>query len=216
MIEINDVKIKFNELAINYPNITIKEGQLALICADSGKGKSTLCEIMAGFLYAESGDIFYQKQLIQDCTKRVKNLNVFNYVHYLSQFPDFNLIGPTCVSELLFWRYNQDDSVNTLKDIKLTMSYFNLIENNEDMSILDKPVWKLSFGKKKALAFCVLMLINRPVWVLDEPFAGLDKFLKEKFKSCMKDFLLNKGIILATSHNAYDYKDFNPTIYYLR
>lgn len=217
MIQILNIRKNFDKLQLSYPNIKISKGQLALVCGNSGKGKSTLCEIISGFMIANSGKIIIDSQIILDCTQQNKNLNsnIFSYIHYIAQFPDFNLIGPTCLSELLFWKFNTNQDNDLNDKIKEYLIYFNLINMDNDLSILDKPIWKLSFGKKKALSFCALMLIPRPIWILDEPFTGLDLTLKNKLIEAMRTFLNGNGMILATSHNAEDYKIFNPIIYNL-
>ena len=39
---------------------------------------------------------------------------------------------------------------------------------------LDKKFYQLSFGQKKKLQLLLLILVNKPVWILDDPFSGLD------------------------------------------
>jgi heme exporter protein A len=86
------------------------------------------------------------------------------------------------------------------------LAEFNLQE------LAETPVWKLSFGQKKALSFCVLSLVKRDIWILDEPFAGLDNDLTDKVKKLFCEFNDGGGIIIATSHTVKGFDGFNTTI----
>ncbi len=56
---------------------------------------------------------------------------------------------------------------NSIKD-KIVNYFFQDIN-------LDKKFYQLSFGQKKKLQLLLLMLVNKPVWILDDPLSGLDE-----------------------------------------
>jgi heme exporter protein A len=45
-----------------------------------------------------------------------------------------------------------------------------------------------------------LLVSRRPVWLLDEPTAGLDKASEERFAGLMRDHLEGGGIVVAATH----------------
>jgi cobalt/nickel transport system ATP-binding protein len=213
MIEIKDLVVKFDNTVIEYPDFVAENGDFILIIGDSGTGKTTLCELIAKFIKQDSGDIYINRQ-------NTKQLNVFEYIHYLSQVPDNNIIGPTCFEEVELWIKN-NGFIAIPPDTEPIVAPTNNTSHREEKSyiykslnrfllseMVDIPVWKLSFGKKKALAFCCMSLINRNIWVLDEPFAGLDKELLKLIKFELNDFVCNGGIIIATSHSHKDFDEF--------
>ena len=65
---------------------------------------------------------------------------------------------------------------------------------------LDKKFYQLSFGQKKKLQLLLLMLVNKPVWILDDPFNGLDRQSIKKITTLISKKAENKGIILLSSH----------------
>ena len=65
---------------------------------------------------------------------------------------------------------------------------------------LDKKFYQLSYGQKKKLQLLMLMLVNKHIWVLDDPFNGLDIKSVAKINILFKKKLENKGIIILTSH----------------
>jgi ATP-binding cassette subfamily C protein CydC len=56
-----------------------------------------------------------------------------------------------------------------------------------------------SGGEKRRLAIARVILLNRPVWILDEPFAGLDKANVRIIEKLLKKESENKSI-LCISH----------------
>ena len=204
MFETKDLTKSFSNLTLRYPDIQVDKGGFVHICGASGSGKSTLCEMIAKFTRIDSGSISING-------KEIQNQNVFESIHYVSQFPEHNLIGPTCYDEIELWLQSQPQS--DTKPDKTPRPEGNLEKNDtkdfiytklkefflKDMQ--EKPIWKLSFGQKKALAFCALSIIKREIWVLDEPWAGCDNSLSEKIEELMSEHLNNQGMIIATSHD---------------
>lgn len=205
MITIKNLSKCFKSQNIIFPDFIANRGDFVLLSGDSGTGKSSFCEIFANFLKPDTGEI-----LIENLNHQT--LNVFDYIHYFSQFPEHNLIGPTCFDELELWLSNKEYPENTgVKEIIISaLKDFHLYE------LIDKPVWKLSFGKKKALAYSVISLIDRSVCLLDEPYAGLDVDIIKVLNCILKKYLLKGGIIIATTHNEKPFNDFNPKVYRLK
>ena len=199
MIKIKNLIKTYPGKTIHYPNIFAKEGDFILLTGQTGSGKSTFCEILAKFLSFKAGSI-----LINGID--LKKQNIFDYIHYLEQLPENNLIGPSCYEELELWlKYNSPNQTEG-SVIDLALSQFSL-ENHRDT-----PIWQLSFGLKKLLAFSVLFLIPRKIWLLDEPFAGLDGEGMGAIKSMMKGFIENSGVIITTSHSAEGFDGFEGKI----
>ena len=79
---------------------------------------------------------------------------------------------------------------------------------------LDKKFYQLSYGQKKKLQLLLLMLVNKPVWVLDDPLSGLDERTIINLNSLFEKKLENKGIIILASHqniNLNNYKTLQLT-----
>ena len=62
------------------------------------------------------------------------------------------------------------------------------------------PLAFLSFGQKKKLAFVRLFLLNNRIWLLDEPFSGMDKVNKRLIFEMIQLQLLNKGMVVLSTH----------------
>ena len=65
---------------------------------------------------------------------------------------------------------------------------------------LNKKFYQLSFGQKKKLQLLLLMLVNKPIWILDDPFNGLDNNTIKKITTLLAKKVENKGSIIIASH----------------
>jgi len=87
-------------------------------------------------------------------------------------------------------------------DVKSALENVNL---GHFTSRLDEQVLEyannFSGGEKRRLALARIILLNRPVWILDEPFAGLDKANVEMIEKFLEQESETKSI-LCISHNA--------------
>ncbi|RWP56704.1 heme ABC exporter ATP-binding protein CcmA, partial [Mesorhizobium sp.] len=62
------------------------------------------------------------------------------------------------------------------------------------------PFGYLSTGQRRRAAIAKLLVSRRPLWLLDEPTAGLDKASEERFGGLMREHLDEGGIIIAATH----------------
>jgi len=193
MIKITNIKKSFGTIQLIFPEIEAKQGEIVLLVGPSGSGKTIFCEMLVKFCPAEAGDF-------QIHGRSYQKLDIFKEVHYICQEPEHNLIGITCWEDLRLWN-------SSLEALSNVLQLFNLSEWQ------NTPIWKLSFGQKKKLALCGLILVQRPIWIIDEPFAGLDEQLTLQLKIIMQHFLQNGGLIIATSHNKENFNDSITNVY---
>lgn len=66
----------------------------------------------------------------------------------------------------------------------------------------DLPVKFLSQGQKRRVALARLLLLRRPLWILDEPFAALDVQVIEVLREALEAHLAARGMIILTTHQA--------------
>src|SRR5690606_15273644 len=62
------------------------------------------------------------------------------------------------------------------------------------------PFGYLSTGQKRRIAIAKLLVSWRPVWLLDEPTAGLDAASERQFAALMRAHLDDGGIVVAATH----------------
>ncbi len=68
----------------------------------------------------------------------------------------------------------------------------------------ERPARHLSQGQKRRLALARLLVLRRPLWVLDEPFTALDVASVASLSSLIGEHMAEGGLALVVSHQAFD------------
>jgi heme exporter protein A len=74
----------------------------------------------------------------------------------------------------------------------------------------DEPVRRLSAGQKKRAALARLLLIPATLWLLDEPYANLDRTGIELVNRLLAEHIASGGAALVTSHGAVSFHGGEP------
>lgn len=186
MIKINNLSFaRGNNLILNNISFQASPGDILVLKGANGKGKTTLLSNITNFLEPLEGEILYQGQKVES--------------HMASEF--FLYIGEDNFAY---------DNLSLKENIEYWLAIHNVTFSKDvrDKSIkylfdeinLDKKFYQLSFGQKKKLQLLLLMLVNKPVWILDDPFNGLDKQSIKKITMLISKKAENRGIILLSSH----------------
>ncbi len=127
------------------------------IIGKNGSGKSTVVRILAGLLEIDSGQIIYS-------TKRMAVLLEYECL-------DTRMTG---LDNIYFFMSLKEQEL----DFNKLKYYASLLGIFDD---LIRDVDEYSKGMKRKLSILIVMLCNADILLLDEPFSGLDKEIREKF-----------------------------------
>ena len=193
MIQIKDLGVRFNEESIfqNF-SLSINPGEKLAITGESGKGKSTLLNVLAGFIPDFQGSIIINgKELHSDTLHEIRSTTA-----WLPQETNLNL--PT-MRELFFTPFaftSNKKQQPTPKQVSEILEAFDL-----EGSILDKNTKEVSGGQKQRVLLASCILLKKPILLLDEPTSALD----EKTKVKVTDYVLSQKAItiLAVTHDDY-------------
>lgn len=148
MLEIKNVSVEFkNQKVLNNLNLSIEEGCILGILGKNGAGKTTLFESLYQNL-SFSGNINWKNERLQ--RKQISYLETENYFY------------PYITGE----EYLSYFSSKKEEEIKEIIEKFKLP--------LKKYVQYYSSGMKKKLALIGMLMLNKPINILDEPFNGVD------------------------------------------
>jgi len=194
MFKFENITKKFTkQFVLQNFSYEILKGDKVIISGKSGIGKTTLFRLLLGFETVDSGNIFFENQLLNEQT--VWELR--KKVAYVSQ--DLN-IGRGKVQSLF------DETLSLKSNIQYKNSSNDKINDffiqfNLDKSLLNKDIEELSGGEKQRIAIINALLLNRDIFFLDEITSALDKTLKCKV---MDFFFKNPSYtVLSVSHDNY-------------
>jgi heme exporter protein A len=161
------------------------DGEALVVTGPNGSGKSTLLRIIAGLLPAAEGSVRLEGAGAEMPTPATA-------CHYLGH--ENGLKPALSVAENLeFWRsFNGAPALTTGESL----------EKVGLETIARLPYGYLSTGQRRRVAIARLLVNYRPLWLLDEPTAGLDRHSEERFASLMAGHLGDGGMIVAATHVA--------------
>ena len=188
MLLINNLSFSRNENKIfENLNLSLSNKEMIQIKGRNGSGKTTFLKVILNILEPKSGEIIWKG-------KNVKK-NIFDFYNQTTFIMDNN----TSTREL-----SVEDNINFWKG--LTSSKLNNEEIFELLKKLDiekyykTKVMYLSSGERKKLELIRLILEQKKLWVLDEPFNHLDDLSIEILNQTFLDHVNSDGMILFASH----------------
>ena len=158
-------------------------GEGLVVTGPNGSGKSTLLRVVAGLLPAAQGVIRLEgggeewPQPQAAC-------------HYLGH-QNAMKTALSVEENLRFWR---EFCGAPHMEIAEALDMVGLPQ------VASLPFGYLSTGQKRRIAIAKLLVSYRPVWLLDEPTAGLDAASEKQFSALMAAHLDDGGIIVAATH----------------
>lgn len=158
-------------------------GEALTVTGPNGAGKSTLLRVLAGLLPAAAGGA------------RIEGggeawPDVAAAAHHLGQGNAMKT-ALTVAENLAFWR---DFLGEPHCEVDEALELVGL----GDIGHL--PFGYLSTGQRRRAAIARLLVSYRPVWLLDEPTAGLDAASERQFSALMGAHLEDGGIVVAATH----------------
>ena len=188
MLLINNLSFTRNETKIfENLSLSLNNKQMIQIKGRNGSGKTTFLKVILNILEPNSGEIIWKGSNIKK--------NIFDFYNQTTFIMDNN----TSTREL-----NVINNINFWKGLSSSK-----LDNEEIFVLLKKldiekyyktKVMYLSAGEQKKLELIRLILEQKKLWVLDEPYNHLDDLSIEILNQTFIDHVNNNGMILFASH----------------
>lgn len=197
-IEIKDLSFSYdNDKFINNLNLNIENGEMLGIMGNTGCGKSTLVQLIAGLIKPNNGQIIIDGDNITN--KKFDKAILRKKLGIVFQFPEMQLFEQTVQKDIYFglkkFRLSDEEKYKRAKDI---LALLNL----DFDKIKDKSPLALSGGEKRKIAVAGILVCNPKYLILDEPIAGLDSDSRENFMKLLVKLKKTGITIIIISHNA--------------
>ncbi|MGH6889735.1 MAG: heme ABC exporter ATP-binding protein CcmA [Rhizomicrobium sp.] len=152
----------------------------------NGAGKTSLLRAIAGLLEPASGSIVVR---LNDGRTIVSADERGSFVGWVGHQ---NAIKPqlTPAEHLEFHAryFRRDDRID------------EALERSGLADLRDVPAQYLSAGQQRRIAFARLILMGRPLWLLDEPFSALDLHGRALVRDLVANHCAGGGVVLAATH----------------
>lgn len=162
---------------------SLATGQALTVTGPNGAGKSTMLRVVAGLLPVAAGSVSLEGggEAFPDAQAGSHLLG-----HGNAMKPAL-----TVTENLAFWRGHLGHE---------HMEVGEALEVVGLAGIGHLPFGYLSTGQRRRIGIARLLVSYRPVWLLDEPTAGLDRASEAQFTALMKAHLEDGGIVVAATH----------------
>lgn len=194
-IRIANVKFRHKETKkeIIIPKFKINRHEKICIIGKSGEGKTTFLNILANFLHPQEG-----KCLIDDIDYNNINQDFFiKNVVVISQ--EVELFNISLRENIVLGQNISDEKIfDIFKEVDL-YDWAKMLPKGLDTIVGEKGV-KLSAGQKQRINLIRGIVLDREIYLLDEPISHLDKNTGEKVTEFLKKNLSNKTSIIVTHH----------------
>lgn len=176
----NVTKAYSGQLVLDSVSCDFEDTGFYLLLGESGSGKTTFLNILAGFLPIEGGSITWDEH---NFSEQIEGMDV-DYITQDSYFVDFLSV----VDNLLLVSENH-------VQIQETLCRFNLGEKAEQLPTT------LSGGERQRLAIIRALLSGKKCLLLDEPTASLDEDNKTAVFELLQK-LKSSTLIICSSHDS--------------
>lgn len=193
MVIIDNLNISFGKEEVYKDfSLSVNKGDKLAITGESGKGKSTLLNALAGFIPHYKGELIVDETVLSSKTVH----EIRSKIAWLPQDTSLDLGS---VEELLLapFQFEQNRANQPSKNEISTI--FNAFDLSEEL--LSKKVNEISGGQKQRVILASCILLKKPLLLIDEPTSALDNTVKEK----VTDYILNQEntTVLAVTHDRY-------------
>ena len=197
-IEMKNLSFSYdNDKFIDNLNLNIENGELLGIMGNTGCGKSTFVQLVAGLIKPNNGQIIIDGDDITN--KKFDKATLRKKLGIVFQFPEMQLFEQTVQKDIYFglkkFRLSDEEKYKRAKDI---LALLNL----DFDKIKDKSPLALSGGEKRKIAVAGILVCKPKYLILDEPIAGLDYASRENFMNLLVKLKETGTTVIIISHNA--------------
>ncbi|TMT01774.1 ABC transporter ATP-binding protein [Apilactobacillus kunkeei] len=184
-------------------SLAFESNQMALIYSPSGSGKSTLLKTIAGF-YPQYNDgtingvINFNHQDISELSE----WKLRETISMMFQDPMQQFCMATVEDEFIFTLENlqiEPDKMDQVIEDALSFTHTNDLRKREFKA--------LSGGEKQKVALSIIVAINAPVILLDEPFANVDIKSRLELISLLSQLKESGKIVIGIDHDLMGYEN---------
>ncbi len=222
ILEIINVHKSFGEQKVlNGLDISIEKGKIYTVVGGNGTGKTTLFNLITGFLKPDKGKIWYnRKRIDKESPVRINAKGITR------TFQDLRIINQLSVKENLLLSFKKNPGEEILnsvlpskvfsKDYKRFLSEADhILDKVHLINEKDSLAGEISYGQQKLLTIGCCLANNAQLLLLDEPVAGIDKDNYKRIYELIWELRKEGRTIIQIEHNHEFIKGLSDEILFL-
>ncbi|ASW44025.1 ABC transporter ATP-binding protein [Clostridium isatidis] len=182
LLEVNNVYKSINgKLILKGINFNLEKGKVLGIMGPNGQGKTTLLNMIQGFLKIDQGDIKLEGLPITSDSK--------NYIAFLQ---DRNIFDKNMKIKNAINLYSDFFADFEKEKMKYYLNFMNLDE--------EAKIKELSKGMCEKFYLSLTLSRKAKLYMLDEPISGVDPVSREKILDAILENLNEESSMIITTH----------------
>jgi thiamine transport system ATP-binding protein len=192
MLTLDNLSLRMGSFALT-ANVAIAAGKVTALMGPSGAGKSTLLSAIAGFLAPDAGRILWNGQNLTDLQPGERLVSML--------FQDNNLFPHLTAAQNIGLGLQPDLRLSTAQSARVAEALTTVGLSG----FADRKPGALSGGQQSRVALGRVLVAERPIVLLDEPFAALGPALKDEMLDLVKAKLVAAGkTVVMVTHDPAD------------
>ena len=189
-------KLTLSNIVIQYPktnleikidNLIINENDKVSITGQSGQGKTSITNLILGNIELYKGQV-----LIDDKSLKDFKLDIGTVSQEVELF-NMSIKDNLCLDK----KISDEEIIKYIKELELDEI---LLFKNGIHTVVGEKGLKISTGQKRRINILRSYLMNKAIYILDEPTSNLDKHTEEVVVKFILKYFKNKTLIIVT-HN---------------
>lgn len=192
MIDLQDVRFRYEDMAMSF-TLAVPKAVFAAVIGPSGSGKSTLLSLIAGFERPLSGRIVLDGQDMADIPPGTRPVSMIFQDNNV--FPHLDL--------------QQNVAIGIAPSLRLTAQQTDAVDAALGrvglFDLRHRKPGEVSGGERQRVAIARALVRDKPILLLDEPFAALGPGLREDMLGLLSDVQKERNLtVLMVTHQPED------------
>jgi branched-chain amino acid transport system ATP-binding protein len=221
MLELKNIHKSFGKrLVLSDVNLKTEKGYVYTLMGANGTGKTTLFNILTGFIKTDSGTIFYNNLKIENLSP-----TSINHLGITRTFQNLRLIRQLTVRENILLAFKKIKG-ESIKYAFLPRSFLNsniyfkimaddIISRITLNDVADTKAGEISYGQQKLLTLGCCLANDPDVLLLDEPVSGINTVHMQKIIDLINVIKTKGKTVLLIEHNSAFIQAVSDKIFFL-
>lgn len=170
-----------SKAAVDAVDLTLEPGHVYAMMGPNGSGKTTWMKMAAGLVKPTSGEMLFDGAPVGVESRR--------HIAYMSTEPYFYTWMTARDVGKYYADFFEDFSLERYRDL------LHRMELTEDLKVRS-----LSSGMAAKLKIAATLARDARVWMLDEPFNGIDLLARDQIRGCIVERAGSDRLLLLSSH----------------
>jgi ABC-type branched-subunit amino acid transport system ATPase component len=177
LLEVRELTKRFGGVtAVDACSFTVAEGSITALIGPNGSGKTTVFNLVTGYLPADSGSVWFDGGLVRrPHPARLYRRGLCRTFQQARVFPELSVRENLVVAAGYRWRDLFGTRVSAVDRERAA----ELLAEFDLAGLAGLTTAKLSYGQRKLLEFAAVLMSRPKLVLLDEPTAGINPVMIE-------------------------------------